>query len=109
MSATLEIFTAGIWRVKPGMEPDFVSAWEGFATWVRENLPGASSARLLQDLDQPGLFLSIGPWESLEAVKNWRSTPEFADFFARAKELCESIEPHTLKSVVHLVPTRKAA
>ena len=103
------IFTAGRWRVKPGREADFISAWEAFARWTSENISGASRARLLQDRDQPGLFVSIGPWESLESVRTWRQTEEFREFVSRVRQLCESIEPHTLEQVTLVTRGGKSA
>lgn len=103
-----QVYTMGLWSVKPGNEAALIAAWEKFAKWSAENQPGAMEAVLLQDLEQPRRFVSIGPWEDAEKVRAWRQRPEFQAFFSRAKELCEEIQPRTLKPVARAAqPKRK--
>jgi quinol monooxygenase YgiN len=94
-----EVYTAGLWTARPGNEAHFIAAWQEFATWTTQHVPGNLNARLLQDLNEPRRFVSFGPWDSTESVEAWRQLPEFQTFFATAKELCEAIEPHTLRQV----------
>ena len=72
------------------------------AEWTNQNITGAvgGEARLLQDLDQPTLFYSFGPWDSLEAIQAWRADPGFQERVGRIRELLESFEPHTMRTVV---------
>ena len=100
-----QLYTSGLWSVRPGKEADFIRAWEQFAQWTSEHQPGVGDGRLLQDPEHPDKFLSFGPWESAERIAEWRSRPEFAAFVTTARELCEDIQPRTLKLVVH-VPSR---
>ncbi len=96
-------YSAGIWIVKPGREDEFVAAWHEFAEWSRSTIEGASWATLLRDQQRPNRFVSVGPWDSLEAIESWRSHPGFAERIDRLRGLIESLEPMTLESVVELV------
>ena len=100
-----QLFTSGLWLVKSGKEADFIRAWEAFAQWTGEHQSGAGDAHLLQDLEHPNRFLSFGPWESTERIQEWRGKPEFTAFLTKARELCEEIQPRTLKLVAYL-PSR---
>lgn len=97
-----QLWTLGIWTAKPGQEQAFREAWTGFAQWTAQHHPAASRAWLLQDAQQPQRFISFGPWESAEAVDAWRSSPEFKDFVARVRELCDGFEPQTLRLAAHI-------
>jgi len=101
------VFTFGLWSVKPGKEGDFVAAWETFARWTGKHQTGmVGEARLLEDIDQPRRFVSIGGWSDKQKVQAWRESPEFQAFFAKVSELCEETQPHMLKPVVRVVPVK---
>jgi hypothetical protein len=57
-----KIYSAGIWMVKPGREEAFLGRWKEFALWTDEHQKGVISVVMVQDLDKPNAFLSIGPW-----------------------------------------------
>jgi quinol monooxygenase YgiN len=98
-----QVYTFGLWLTKPGKEAEFIAAWESFARWTSEHQPGmAGQALLLQDIDRPKRFVSIGGWTDMQKVQAWRQLPEFRAFFAKAEELCETMEPHSLKPVVRI-------
>ncbi len=94
-----ELYTLGIWTVKAGNEKAFIDAWRVFAAWTVKNQPGSAKATLLQDEEQPRRFISFGPWKDKESIQSWRNQPEFKEFFAKARDLCEDIQPHILESV----------
>lgn len=96
------VYTHGRWAVKEGQEETFQAAWQEFAEWTNAEISGAvaGEARLLQSLDDPTLFLSFGPWDSLEAVQAWRADDGFQERVGRIRELLVSFEAHTLRSVV---------
>jgi quinol monooxygenase YgiN len=99
------VYTFGLWSVKSGKEGDFIAAWETFARWTGEHQKGmVGEARLLQDIDQPRRFISIGGWSDMKKVEAWRDSTEFQAFFRKASELCEETQPGVLKPVVHIVP-----
>jgi heme-degrading monooxygenase HmoA len=71
---TGEAYTHSTWRVKPGLEDEFVRRWEDLAHWSA--LQGLTSrAKLLRDTDEPSRFVSFGPWESMDSVRRWRAAP----------------------------------
>ena len=108
MNKSGQIYTLGMWLVKPGLESEFITTWETFARWTAESLslPDDLGAHLLQDLENPRRFISFGPWKDIQTVQAWRGLPEFMAFFSKARELCEKIEPSTLKQVA-IVPGDK--
>jgi heme-degrading monooxygenase HmoA len=89
-------YTHSTWRVKPGLEDEFVRRWKELADWSA--LQGlASKAILLRDIDDPSRFVSLGPWESIEAIRRWRSAPGFHERVARLQEVLDDFEPRTLE------------
>jgi heme-degrading monooxygenase HmoA len=102
------VYTFGSWLVKAGKEGDFILAWETFARWTGEHQPGMEGeARLLQDIEEPRRFISIGGWSDMRKVQTWRESPEFRDFFAKISELCEEMHPHVLKPVVRVAQKKR--
>ncbi len=97
-----QVWTLGIWTTKEGQEQAFRDAWVAFAEWTAQQQPGAGEAWLLQDVQQPGRFISFGPWQNADAVQAWRSRPEFGAFVARARELCAEFQPNTLQCAAHV-------
>lgn len=80
-----EIYTAGNWTPKAGSEEAFVEAWAQFAAWA-SGMPGAGSLRLVRDLSEPQRFVSFGAWESMEQVREWKSSPEFRERMAQVQQ-----------------------
>ncbi len=94
-----QLFTLGIWHVRPGKEDTFIAEWKSFAEWSSRNQSGSGTGYLLRDDGQPQTFISFGAWESPEDITVWRSSAEFQSFAAKAKLLCESFVPHAMKLV----------
>ena len=96
------LYTHGRWVVKEGQQERFQAAWQEVAEWTNAEIGGAvtGEASLLQDLDDPTLFYSFGPWDSLEAIQAWRADPGFQERVGRIRELLESFEAYTLRLVV---------
>lgn len=97
----MTVWTLGLWRVKQGREDDFVAAWRAMADATKADQPDASAV-LLRDRDNPGLFISTGPWDSPDQVAAWRSSAAFVEGVARIKDCLESFEPHTMDQVVEV-------
>ncbi len=93
-------YTQGVWLVKPGRADDFVIAWTEFAEWTKQHAHGAGRGTLLRDLENPNRFLSIGPWESLDAIESWRSLDGWRDRVTRIRQMLDGFEPATLELVV---------
>jgi heme-degrading monooxygenase HmoA len=96
---TGEPYTHGVWTVKPGREEQFVAAWTEFADWTGREVPGSAWAKLMRDSGAPNRFISVGPWESLEAIETWRSNPGWSERVGRLRELLDGFEPCTLELV----------
>jgi heme-degrading monooxygenase HmoA len=94
-----QFFTLATWLVKEGREADFISGWKSFAEWTGRSGLAAGSGHLPQDAANPRSLLSVGPWQSKEAIDQWRSAPEFKAFFEAAREISEEIQPRTLSQV----------
>jgi heme-degrading monooxygenase HmoA len=93
-----EIYTTGSWKPNAGKEDAFVEAWASFAAWA-SGRPGAGTLRLTRDLRSVGVFLSFGSWESIDAVRAWKSAPEFRERFARVLQHVNEFEPTELELV----------
>jgi heme-degrading monooxygenase HmoA len=93
-----ETYTHTTWKVKPGMEDEFVLRWSEWIEW--SHLQGLGpQARLLRDAESPSTFVSFGPWLSRDSVKNWRAAAGYHERVARMQEVLESFEPRTLELV----------
>jgi heme-degrading monooxygenase HmoA len=56
------------------------------------HVPGAGWATLLEDEEHLRRFISMGPWDSLEAIEGWRASAGFQERVGRIRELLESFE-----------------
>jgi hypothetical protein len=89
------VWTHGIWTVKPGREDEFVSAW-------RELVPvgaalGSSEPKLLCDREKTNVFRSFGSWPDIETIERFRD--EIRPRVGAMEELLESFETFTLDEV----------
>jgi len=96
--AMTETYTHGTWSVKPGEEDAFVQAWTEFVTWAG-SFAGSGTFRLVRDVDQPGRYMSFAPWESFEAQKAWKDTPEFRESIMRVRAHCDDFQPAVFELV----------
>jgi heme-degrading monooxygenase HmoA len=96
-----EIYTSGVWVVKPGEEDDFVTAWKEFVALGAE-MRGSGTFRLLRDTEQPGRFMSFAPWESFDAVQAWTQHPEFAERMGRASTHCADFKSTTYELIAEV-------
>jgi heme-degrading monooxygenase HmoA len=95
-------YTQGVWQVKPGSGEDFVTAWTEFARWTQANVAGARWATLLRDLEDPNRYVTIGPWDSVEAINRWRNLDGWGERVAKIRELLDGFQPSTLEAVLEL-------
>ena len=93
-----ETYTHTTWHVHPEREEAFVERWR---TWVEWSHRAGFRARaiLLRDVEHPETFVSFGPWESMDAVRNWRGAAGYQDRVNSLLEVVESWEPRTLERV----------
>ena len=93
-----ELYTHTSWHVKAGSEDEFVARWNEWVEWShRQGL--AASALLLRDVEKPSTFVSIGAWENLSAVRNWRDLEGYQERVGRLSEVVQSFEPRTFEVV----------
>ncbi len=102
MDETNQRFSVGIWLVKSGKEKEFIAAFGDFSKWVFNRNLGAVGVYLLQDIQQSNRFITCGPWENIQKIEEWRNLPEFKEFFAKTKEMCDEVTPLTMKPILHL-------
>ena len=77
-----EIFTYGRFEVEPENEQAFIEAWSEFAAWISRR-PGNLSVRLMRDIRNNGRLVSVGKWDDVEAVRAFKSAPEFKERLGR--------------------------
>jgi heme-degrading monooxygenase HmoA len=93
-----EVYATGSWKPIAGQEEAFLAEWREFMAWAC-SLPGARRAVLARDLRDPERFVSFSGWESLEAVKAWKSSPEFKPRMSRVQAHIDKFAPTELEIV----------
>jgi quinol monooxygenase YgiN len=91
-----DVWTHGTWTVRPGREDDFVRSWREMARRATTELEVAARPTLLRDRERPNVFVSFGPWPSIDDVQRFRSSPTFRESVAGMEDLLESFEARTL-------------
>jgi|SRR5215208_7229375 len=97
---TERVWTHGTWTVKEGHEDEFVSAWNAMVRDVSAHIQGVHPPTLLRDHDRPNVFVSFGPWDTSDAVMNFRASEPFRRHTAAMGELIERFDARTLDEVV---------
>jgi heme-degrading monooxygenase HmoA len=93
-----KIYTTGTWRPNPGKVDAFVEAWTEFAAWASQ-MPGAGTLRLTRDVHDVERFVSFGEWQSAEAVRGWKSAPDFNERIAQVLQHVDVFEATELAVV----------
>jgi heme-degrading monooxygenase HmoA len=96
-----EIYTTGRWQPNPGKDAAFIEAWGRFAAWASD-MPGAGTLRLTRDARDARdarTFLSFGRWESIDAVRAWKSDPDFRERMAQVLQHVDEFEATELALV----------
>ena len=102
--STAPVYATGSWRPYPGREDEFVDAWIDFANWTAE-MPGAHAAVLARDLRDPERFVSFSSWDSLEAIRVWKTSPEFKPRMALVQSHIDKFAPTELDVVASVDAT----
>jgi heme-degrading monooxygenase HmoA len=92
----METYTAGVWTAKEGEETEFIDAWRDFAAWASD-MPGVGTMRLTRNVSDPRHFFSFAPWESIEAIQAWKSSPEFRQRIGQVKARTDEFMPWELE------------
>lgn len=84
-------FSHGMWRVKPGKEAEFIKAWKALGDIFRAlpNPPGPGQGILIQNVTDPLLFYTVGPWHSSEDLTAMRANPQAQAGIKRLEDLCD--------------------
>jgi heme-degrading monooxygenase HmoA len=93
-----QYFTTGRWTVNPENRAAFIEAWSRFAGWGSGS-PGTGTLELMQDLDEPETFISIGDWDTYESIRSWKDAPEFKEQIAQVLQYVSGFEPRNLSLV----------
>lgn len=93
------VWTHGVWTVKQGREDEFVALWRDLAARRVAELRTAAPPTLLRDRDNPNVFVSFGPWPTLDEIRTYR-TSLFHEAYQRMTDLLDSFESRTLDEVV---------
>jgi quinol monooxygenase YgiN len=96
-----EIFTHGRFEVDPANEQAFVDAWSEFAAWASQQ-SGARTLRLFRDVRKPGRFLAFGEWDEPDAIRAWKSSPEFKERIGRVVKQATEFEPTELLTLARV-------
>jgi quinol monooxygenase YgiN len=68
--------------VKPGMEEEFAAAMAERGTAILAAAPGCASARVGRGVENPGKFILLLEWDSVESHIALTKTPAFDEFKA---------------------------
>jgi len=98
VGAVERYYTHTTWRVKAGREQEFAERWAEWVEWSRRQ-GLREQALLLRDVESPQVFVSFGPWESVEVARGWRALPGYQERVARLQEVLDGFEPRTLEVV----------
>ncbi len=88
-----DAYTLAMWRVRPGLEEEFIRAWREDLSEYFLSLPGAIGGTLLRSVEDPTVFYSFGPWRSLEDVRAMRADPRTPEVLGRVRQLCVEATP----------------
>jgi heme-degrading monooxygenase HmoA len=87
-----DVYTTGSWEPFPGSVGAFQEAWADFAAWAT-GFPGAGRAVLGRDLREEGWYVSFIRWESDEAMRAWKASPDFKPRMGRVQRHIDKFSP----------------
>lgn len=93
----MTVYTSGDWRVKPGLEKEFVQAWQALADWTTENVNSNADAKLLNDGEDPSHFVSFGSWPDEETIAQWRASDGFRQHMTKLRDLTSNMRVKTFQ------------
>ena len=103
----MDTYTTGSWKPFPGHEEAFVDAWTEFSNWA-STMPGAGKAMLAHDLRDADRFVSFVEWESIDAIRGWKTSPEFKPRMARVQAHIDKFTPTELEVVATCADAQNA-
>ena len=94
-----DIYTLGVWKVKPGQEGAFIAAWKELGDFFLSLPSPPGPGTLVQSLDDPTQFYSFGPWRSLEDIQAMRADPRTPAEIGKLMALCQEAKPGAFRAV----------
>jgi heme-degrading monooxygenase HmoA len=85
-------------RIKPGMQDEFLKAYEGIRYNVAQGVPGHLVDQVCQSPEDPESWLITSEWQSLDQFYAWEATQEHRDLVKPMRD-CMA-EARSLKFVV---------
>jgi hypothetical protein len=97
-----QAYTLAMYRVKPGQETAFLTAWNDLARTFSSLRRPPIWGTLIRHRTDPTLFYSFGPWASAEDVRVMREDPQASAAFQRLGATCLEVVPGDYEQVVHV-------
>ncbi len=93
-------YTLSSWVVREGQTSEFVRIWkEEFApAYIRYS--ASTQGTLIQNMEEPHVFYSFGPWESQEVMQEARRDPQVRAALAKLTALCVEAKPGPYRVVL---------
>lgn len=67
-------------KVRPGSWAQYEARYKA----VSQPFPGLRSRWLIRDTADPDALYAVGLWDSLDAIRQWESSPHYRDVYAPA-------------------------
>lgn len=95
-------YTLASWYIHEGQEAKFLRVWNDELASAFLNCDPSANGTLIQSLDDPRLFYSFGPWESLEKMHAARADPNVGDAISKLISLCVEAKPGLFRVVLRI-------
>jgi heme oxygenase (mycobilin-producing) len=86
--------------VKDGYEAEFLERYDALCRRIAEGLDGHVVHELSRDLDDPGCWLILSRWESLEASQAWERSDEHRELTLPLRECWDDARRHGYELVM---------
>ena len=86
------VYTTGSWRPFEGQVQPFLDRWTEFAAWS-SGFPGAGQAVLARDVRDEARFVSFIGWDTMDAMRDWKASPEFKERMGAVQQHIDKFAP----------------
>jgi len=73
-------------KIKPGLQEEFLQAYEGIRHDVAQGVPGHILDQVCQSPDDPESWLITSEWQTLDQFYAWEATQEHRDLVKPMRE-----------------------
>lgn len=98
-------YTLALWHVKSGQEAEFLRVWREELGVAFLNAVPTAHGTLVQSLEDPHIYYSFGPWQSMEQMSAARMEPTVRAAMDKLRALCVEARPGPYR-VVMTVPAQ---